>query len=102
MEHYSEIYSRDTITTTSSFEAIENLPVMEELDAVPTVEELSTAIDRSPIGKAPGMDGIPPEIIKCGKSALLDQLYELFCQCWEEDDVPHDKRDCNIITIYEN
>ena len=73
---------------------------MEELDVVPTVEELSRAIDRLPIGKAPGMDGIPPEIIKCGKGALLDQLYELLCQCWEEDVVPHDMRDCNIITLY--
>ena len=45
---------------------------MDELDAVPTVEELSRAIDRLPTGKARGMDGIPPNIIKCGKGALLD------------------------------
>ena len=76
--------------------------VMEELDAVPTVEEMRKAIDRLPTGKAPGMDGIPPEIIKCGKGALLDQLYKLLCQCWEEGEVPHDMRDCNIIILYKN
>lgn len=102
MEHYSEIYSRDTITTRSSLKAIESLPVMEELDTVPTVKELSRAIERLPIGKAPRKDGTLPEIIKCGKGALLDQLYELLCQCWEEYDVPHDMRDCNIITLYKN
>ena len=48
---------------------------MEELDAMPTVEELCRAIDRLPTGKPPGMDRIPPEIIKCGKGALLDQVY---------------------------
>ena len=75
---------------------------MEELDAVPSAEELSRAIDRLRISKAPGMDGIPPEIIKYGKGTLLDQLYELLCRCWEEDDVPHDMRDCNIFTLYKN
>ena len=99
VEHYSALYSRNTIITSSTLEAIKSLPVMEELDAVPTVEELSKAIDTIPTGKAPGMDGIPPEIITCGKGALLDQLYELLCQCWEEGEVPQDMRDCNIITL---
>ena len=84
--------------------AVENtcpLPVMEELDDPPTIEELSKAIDSLASGKAPGNDGIPPEVIKAGKeSSLLKHLQELLLQCWEEGSVPQDIRDANIITLY--
>ncbi len=76
---------------------------MKALDALPTVDELSKAIDSLARGKAPGSDGIPPEVIKAGqKSVLLDSLHELLLQCWEEEIVPQDMRDANIITLYKN
>eukprot|EP00064_Thunnus_orientalis_P014087 superscaffoldBa00002400_g14128 len=54
-------------------------------------------------GKAPGNNGIPPEVIKAGKnSALLNHLHELLLQCWEEGTVPQDMHDANIITLYKN
>ena len=50
---------------------------MDELDAEPTIEELDKAIDTLSNGKAPGSDGIPPEVIKSGKFALAEPLHEL-------------------------
>ena len=55
------------------------------------------------IGKAPGPDGIPPEVIKAGKgSSLIGHLHSLLNQCWEEKMVPQDMRDAKIITLYKN
>jgi len=48
---------------------------MEELNDLPTEEELSEAIDSLACGKAPGKDGIPPEVLKQGKSTLLQPLH---------------------------
>ncbi|KAK7102272.1 hypothetical protein V1264_020516 [Littorina saxatilis] len=75
---------------------------MTELDLTPSLEELSKAIDSLPTGKAPGLDGIPPEIVKCAKSQALGHLHELLVHCWEEGKVPHDMRDSNIVTLYKN
>ena len=76
---------------------------MEELDNPPDVEELSKAIDSLTCGKAPSKDGIPPEIIKAGKTTvLLRHLHELLCQCCDEGIVPQDMRDSNIVTLYKN
>nr|KAG5709927.1 hypothetical protein BaRGS_029969 [Batillaria attramentaria] len=52
--------------------------------------------------KAPGKDGIPPEVLKSGKPALLQHLHELLCLCWEKGHVLQDMRDATIITLYKN
>lgn len=64
VEHYSELYSKENVVAPSALDNIECLPVMEELDAVPTEDELSKAIDSLAPGKAPGNDSIPPDLIK--------------------------------------
>ena len=102
VEHYLELYARENSVTQEALDAIEELPVLEELDSEPTMEELSKAIDALACGRAPGEDSIPPEIIKCGKPALLEPLNELLCLCWREGKVPQDMRDAKIITLYKN
>lgn len=102
-EHFQELYSRETIVTDTAVENTSPLPVMQELDVPPTIEELSKAIESLASRKAPGKDGIPPEIIKVGKQgSLLVHLHGLLLQCWEEGTVPQDMRDANIITLYKN
>ena len=74
---------------------------MDELDIPPSKDDLIKAIDSFACSKAPGSDGIPPEVVKSGKhSALPDHLYELLLQGWEEGNVPQDVRDANIVTLY--
>lgn len=75
---------------------------MEELDAQPTVEELSEAIDDLAAGKAPGSDGIPLDLIKHCETAFLTPLHEVLCQCRQEGAVPQDMRNAKIITLYKN
>ena len=72
------------MVTSAALDAIECLPTMEELDTEPTVEELSKAIDSLAAGKAPGSDGIPPDLVKRCKTTLLLPLHKVLCQCWQE------------------
>ncbi|KAL8599289.1 hypothetical protein ACOMHN_008004 [Nucella lapillus] len=102
-EYYQELYSRETIVTDTDVKNTCSLPVMEELDDLPTIEDLSKAIDSLASGKAPGIDGIPPEVIKAGKkTSHLENLYNLLLQCWEDGTVHQDMCDANIITLYKN
>ena len=75
---------------------------MEELDHLPTEGELSKAIDSLACAKAPGKDGIPPELLKQGKLTPLQSLHKLLCLCWEQGHIPQDMRDANIVTLYKN
>ena len=72
------------------------------VDSEPTLEDINQALDQLSSGKAPGNDGIPVEVIKCAKGALLKELHKKLCQCWREGEVPQDMRDANIVTHYKN
>lgn len=99
-EHYQEFYLRENVVTAAAAESTASLPVMEELDVPPSVEELQTAIDSLASGKVPGKDGIPPDLLKAAKTTtLLHHLHQLLQQCWEEGRVPQDMRDANIVTL---
>ena len=100
VEHYSDIYSRESIVSPSALDAVECLPTMEELDTEPTLEELSNAIDSLASGKAPGSDGISPDLLQHCKTTLLHSLHVLLCQCWQEGAVPQYIRDEKIITLF--
>ncbi|XP_050707118.1 uncharacterized protein LOC126992423 [Eriocheir sinensis] len=99
VEHYSELYSRENTVTEDALNAIECLPVLEELDREPTLAELNEALDSLAHGKAPGKDGISAEVLKCCKGTIITELHEILCLCWKEGEVPQDMRDANIVTL---
>ncbi|XP_047490320.1 uncharacterized protein LOC125039959 [Penaeus chinensis] len=102
VEHYLELDTTQNVVTDAALADTPDLPVMEELDALPTKEELSKAISNLLSGKAPGIDSIPAEVLKGGKPALLEPLHTLLCKCWEKGHIPQDMRDANVITLYKN
>lgn len=54
------------------------LPTLTELDDSPTVDELLKAVNALSMGKAHGIDGIPPEVTRASKdSSLLHYLNHL-------------------------
>ena len=102
-EHYQELYSRVNTVTETAVKNTNLLPIMEELDVLPSVEELSKATDFLARDKAPGNDSIPPKVINTGKkSDLLSHSHELLLQCWEKGKVPQDLRVPCIITLFKN
>ena len=102
IEHYLELYATINTVSSTALDDIPDMPLMEELDVIPTQEELSKAIDCLACGKAPGNDGIPPEALKNGKTVLLQPLHELLVLCWEQGYVPQELKDANIVTLYKN
>ena len=78
MEHYLELYSTRNIVTDTALNALPGLPVIEELDNTPTLEELSIAIYGLACSKAPGKDRIPPEVPV--DSPLWQRVVDDLCQ----------------------
>ncbi|ESN92891.1 hypothetical protein HELRODRAFT_165023 [Helobdella robusta] len=64
-----------SVITAAALSKDQALPTMTELEEIPFEAELSMAIDALANGQATGGDGIPVEIIKAGKHALLKPLH---------------------------
>uniref|UniRef100_A0A5F8GML3 Reverse transcriptase domain-containing protein n=1 Tax=Monodelphis domestica TaxID=13616 RepID=A0A5F8GML3_MONDO len=53
-------------------------------------------------GKAPGKDGIPPEVYKALKGKALQAFHIVLTSIWEEEDMPPELRDASIVALYKN
>lgn len=102
MEHYLELYAIQNMVTVAALEALPNLAVMDDLDDLPTMAELGKAIDWLSSEKAPGRDGIPPEVLKSGKPTPLQHLHLLLCLNWKKGHVPQNICNANVVGLYKN
>ena len=59
-----------------------------QLSHEPCLKELQNAIKQMSSDKAPGKDGIPPEIFKYGGNKLVKKVLELFKVIWKAGWVP--------------
>ncbi|XP_037296657.1 uncharacterized protein LOC119189933 [Manduca sexta] len=98
VEHYTELYSRPVDIDASAVQNFPKLPMMEDLDALPTVTEFHLAVSKLKCEKSPGNDGIPTELLKL--ECVMPLCYNLLLKCWREGQVPQDMRDANIVTLY--
>ena len=72
VQQYSELYSREIVVTEEVLNAIKCLPVLQELDSDPALEELNKDFDFLDSGKAPGNESIPAEVLKCCKGNIIN------------------------------
>ena len=100
--HFSQLLNRTSNVDDQALRDIPQRPMIHALNEIPTREETVKAISQLQSGKAPGPDGIPPEIYKWGGETLIDRLTSLFQRFWEKEELPQDFRDANIIHLYKN
>ena len=67
-----------------------------------TLEDVKKAIRNLKNKKAAGTDGIHPELIKYGGNMLLNRIYELLRQIWEEESISEEWKETIIVPIYKN
>ena len=63
------------------------------------MEELEKALQETRRGKAPGLDGISPEILKLGGPKVKAHLLSLYNTCWQRQILQQDFKDALIVMI---
>jgi len=64
------------------------------------IEDVKTAVRDLKNNKVAGTDGIHLELIKYGGNKLLNRIYELVRQIWEEERIPEEWKETIIVPIY--
>ena len=101
-EHFQGVLNQDTDFDMSVLHELRQYDVDEDLDDIPTLEEVQKSIKQLSSGKAPGADGIPPEIYKHGGEAVAKQLLQIIIQIWQSGAAVQDFRDATIIHLYKS
>ena len=65
-----------------------------------TIEDVKEAIRNLKNNKVAGTDGINQELIKYGGNKLLNRVYELVRQIWEEERIPEEWKETIIVAIH--
>ena len=75
-----------------------------ELDGKPpSLEEEMTAVKKTKVHKAPGIDVLPTKCTsRRGGEQLLGKLTSLFTLCWKKGVVPGDLRDAVTVSLHRN
>ena len=67
---------------------------------VPALKEVRLAIRKLKNGRAAGLDGICPELLKCAEEPVSNALHELFQRVWLSVRVPVEWKDGVIVSLY--
>ena len=101
-EYFCELLNINAVTDDSILNEMPPFPQREELDRIPTMEEVKEATSKMKNGKAPGEDGITAEVYKHGGEQLMDEFHKLILLCWQQGTVPQGFKDVSIIPIFKN
>lgn len=99
-EHYQDLLNRSNPTDPMFLNDLPALPVMQELDNIPSRQEVHTAIRSLKNNKASGPDNIPAEILKNGGNAVIECLHKIITEVWQSKCCPQQWKDADIISIY--
>ena len=100
-QHFNQLLNRQSMISEDAIAEVPQSSVIKELDKSPSLDETIKAIKQMSSSKAPGEDGIPPEVYKYGDE-LATELTLLFKELWAEGEVPQDFKDALIIHLYKN
>ena len=82
-EHFSSLLNIETKVDQTRLTNIATRPVDNTLGSTPSFAEMLAAVSQLKKGKAPGPDGIQPEMIMFLNTSNLRILYEMLARVWE-------------------
>ena len=99
-EHFKFVLNRPSTIKDEAIDRLPQITVNQEMDELPTREEIERAIRLFSTGKAPGSDSIPAGIYEEGGRTLTGKLHQLFHLIGQEEVLPQDFKDASIIHLY--
>ena len=81
--HFSNVLDNERITDKTVLDLIPQRPKLRHLDKPITIKEVNKAINKLKKGKAPGLDGVPPEALKAMNPAMRREILRFISDFFE-------------------
>jgi len=99
-QHFDQLLNVPGTVDNNTLDELPDIQADEDLDDIPSFEELTKAIHYTRENKSPGGCGIPSEVWKYGGLKLQERLHELVVDIWNKEQVPQNWKDANIVPIF--
>ena len=99
-EHFSDLFFNPSEV---DFEAVDTLPqsdLHQSLMRDPSLDEIKSCLKQLNTGKAPGLDGIPVELLLHGGDNLHQAVHSLNLRVWHDEPMPQDWIDAFLVSLY--
>lgn len=101
-EHFSALLNQHSTTDQTILDELPEHPPINDLSEPPTFMEVRAAVRALKNNKSPGADNIPAELLKEGGYLCTRALHQCILGAWEDESIPQQWRDANIVAIYKN
>ena len=99
-EHFGELFFNPSTIDTAIVNGISQRDVFHEMMDLPDMSEVHSAMQQVNTGKAPGLDGIPMEVLLCGGEKIEVEIHRLIVEVWTGGSVPQDWIDAILIALF--
>ena len=95
-EHFEGLFQE----AVPPYQAMQHSEATPEDDLEIMKEEVRRGVKRLKMGKAPGICGIVPEMLKAGGEVVVDWMAKVFNMVWREGEAPRDWKNAVIVPVY--
>ena len=99
-EYFSDLFYNPSVVDDDVIKSLPRRNVIPEMSTIPLIYEVRSALEKINPGKAPGLDGIPIEVLVNGGDKLLSEINSLICNVWEGAAVPQNWIYAILISFY--
>ena len=99
-EHFKDLFLNPLEVDEAVINGLSQSEIIAEMMANPTLEEIKKTIKQVNTGKAPGLDGIPVELLRFGGDELAAAIQSVILRVWEGIPVPHDRIDAILVSLF--
>ena len=99
-EHFQSLFNIEGGTDEQILQQLNAEPPLHNLTNDISLVEVEQAIKSMRDSKSPGSDGLPAEIFKHAGVNFKRELLDLYRTCWEQEKVPKEFKDAQIVTIF--
>ena len=99
-EHFSDLFHNPSVVDEDVIRSLPQRDLIPEMSILPTVAEVNSALKKINTGRAPGLDGIPVEVLVNGGEKILLEIHKMIVNVWQGSAIPQDWVDAILISLY--
>ena len=99
-EHYTDLFDNPSAVDESVINGLPQKGIIAGKMTDPTINEIKFTIKEVNTGKAPGLDGIPVELLHFGGDNVVIKILALIIAVWNGDPTPQDWVDAIVLSLY--